>query len=318
MNLARVRSLSPRCPRRRRPPPRRATPSSRPSTARQIVALLPPGRRAGRRRRRRSSRATAGAARARPTRTARRDEATGNVGVGAAAQGRLQRADLGLARVRQLRRHGRRSTRRTSRAATSQALIDWLAKQPEAQLDERRRPARGHDRRLLRGRDRARRPRRSTSASTRSRPTIAWHSLLTALYKEETVKGGWARALRRRRGLAPAGVSPAGADRQPGPAHHVRLRQSGATHRQALRRGPRLVRRRAARATLVEQIRVPTLLVQGTADTLFTLDEAITNYAILAGNGVPTKMVWFCGGHGACLTGSGPAGPRRGRRRSPG
>jgi ABC-2 type transport system ATP-binding protein len=61
-------------------------------------------------------------------------------------------------------------------------------------------------------------------------------------------------------------------------------------------------------ASLVDAIRVPTLLVQGTADTLFTLDEATTNYRILRGNGVPAKMVWFCGGHGACLTGSGEAG----------
>ena len=53
---------------------------------------------------------------------------------------------------------------------------------------------------------------------------------------------------------------------------------------------------------------MPTLLIQGTADTLFTLNEAITNYGILRGNGVPTKMVWFCGGHGACLTGAGEAG----------
>jgi ABC-2 type transport system ATP-binding protein len=59
---------------------------------------------------------------------------------------------------------------------------------------------------------------------------------------------------------------------------------------------------------LVDRIRVPTLLIQGTADTLFTLDEAVTNYRILRGNGVPAKMMWFCGGHGACLTGSGEAG----------
>ncbi len=61
-------------------------------------------------------------------------------------------------------------------------------------------------------------------------------------------------------------------------------------------------------SSLVDSIRVPTLLIQGTADTLFTLNEAITNYRILRGNGVPAKMIWFCGGHGACLTGGGEAG----------
>ena len=59
---------------------------------------------------------------------------------------------------------------------------------------------------------------------------------------------------------------------------------------------------------LVKQITVPTFIVEGTADTLFTLDEAITNYEILKGNGVPAKMMWFCGGHGVCLTGAGQPG----------
>jgi ABC-2 type transport system ATP-binding protein len=52
---------------------------------------------------------------------------------------------------------------------------------------------------------------------------------------------------------------------------------------------------------------VPTLLVQGTVDTLFTLNEATTNYRILRRNGVPVKMLWFCGGHGSCLTDPGDA-----------
>lgn len=64
-----------------------------------------------------------------------------------------------------------------------------------------------------------------------------------------------------------------------------------------------------ARATgpLVERIRVPTLLLQGTADTLFTLKESMQNHAILKRNGVPVKLIWFCGGHGVCLGGQGPS-----------
>jgi ABC-2 type transport system ATP-binding protein len=50
---------------------------------------------------------------------------------------------------------------------------------------------------------------------------------------------------------------------------------------------------------------VPTLIVQGTVDTLFTLDEALTNLAILESNDVPSAMVWYCGGHGICLTDPG-------------
>ncbi len=56
------------------------------------------------------------------------------------------------------------------------------------------------------------------------------------------------------------------------------------------------------------KIRVPTLLLQGTADTLFTTAEAIRNYEILDRHNVPLKMMWFCGGHGECDTGTGPAG----------
>ena len=58
----------------------------------------------------------------------------------------------------------------------------------------------------------------------------------------------------------------------------------------------------------MSRVRVPALILQGTADTLFTPSEAVRNEAILRRNRVPHKMIWFCGGHGACLTGSGPAG----------
>ena len=60
--------------------------------------------------------------------------------------------------------------------------------------------------------------------------------------------------------------------------------------------------------TLLSKVKIPTLITQGTADTLFTLKEAIRNYASLRSRGVPVKMLWFCGGHGVCLTGSGEAG----------
>src|SRR5262249_44391407 len=53
---------------------------------------------------------------------------------------------------------------------------------------------------------------------------------------------------------------------------------------------------------------VPTLLTQGTADTLFTLQEGIDNFEDLAAHsGAPLKMMWFCGGHGVCLNSQGPA-----------
>jgi ABC-2 type transport system ATP-binding protein len=56
---------------------------------------------------------------------------------------------------------------------------------------------------------------------------------------------------------------------------------------------------------LVGQIRAPTLLMQGTPDTLFGLDQAVATYTALRANDVPVKMLWYCGGHGTCAT---PAG----------
>ncbi len=83
---------------------------------------------------------------------------------------------------------------------------------------------------------------------------------------------------------------------------------------------------------LVEKVHVPTLIMQGTIDTLFPLDEGVTNFQDIGDNtwrtaaikakrkdkkrkrrkgsasvqDVPVKMIWFCGGHGVCLTGAGP------------
>ena len=53
---------------------------------------------------------------------------------------------------------------------------------------------------------------------------------------------------------------------------------------------------------LVKRIHIPTLIVQGTVDTLFTLDEGIVNYRLLKSVGTRVSMLWFCGGHGTCLT----------------
>jgi ABC-2 type transport system ATP-binding protein len=46
----------------------------------------------------------------------------------------------------------------------------------------------------------------------------------------------------------------------------------------------------------VAGIHVPTLLLQGLNDTLFNLNEGIANYRQIRANGVPAKIVAFCGG----------------------
>jgi len=129
-------------------------------------------------------------------------------------------------------------------------------------------------------------------------PIIAWHSLLTSLYKEETVKGGWSSA------LFALGVPTSKGRLDP----HIATAFTTGVTTGSLSAEDRAWFASRGPGDLVNKITVPTFLVEGTADTLFTLDEAITNYAILKGNGVPVKMMWFCGGHGVCLTGAGPAG----------
>jgi len=120
-------------------------------------------------------------------------------------------------------------------------------------------------------------------------PTVAWHSLTTSLYKADTVKKGWSDLLAD--SAATDHVDPeVTTARATGDSTGVLTDAQRAWFAQ---RGP---------AALVGHITVPTLIVQGTIDTLFTLQEGVDNYEILKAHGVPTGMVWFCGGHGVCLT----------------
>lgn len=50
---------------------------------------------------------------------------------------------------------------------------------------------------------------------------------------------------------------------------------------------------------LLPSITAPTLYVQGTADVLFTLQQAVNN--AMQSASTDQRMIWFCGGHGACL-----------------
>ena len=123
-------------------------------------------------------------------------------------------------------------------------------------------------------------------------PMIAWHSLTTSLYKNQTVKSGWSNILTA--GAAAAKLNPnitqASTDEQatgvisPAEAAFFASRGPGA---------------------LVAKVHQPTLILQGTVDDLFTLQEGVWNYELLKKAGTTVSMVWFCGGHGSCLTDPG-------------
>lgn len=189
-----------------------------------------------------------------------------------------------------------------------QALIDFIASQPEAQLDSPGDPRIGMSGVSYGGGIQL------VAAAIDSRidaivPTIAWHSLVTSLDKNQTAKGGWGSALF---GLGVQGSTAGGLAGGPNGAQPPRQMDPHVTD--AFVNGattgtfpPDDVDWFASRGPgdLVQNIHAPTLLVQGTADTLFTLQEAIQNYTLLAQDQVPVHMLWFCGGHGVCLTNNG-------------
>ena len=172
-----------------------------------------------------------------------------------------------------------------------QRILDWAAEQPQVELDAAGDPAVGMVGGSYGGGIQL------VTAAIDCRvdaivPIIAWNSLGTSLYKAETVKTGWAGVLAD---LPTAAVVDPHIDSAYADGTTTGV-LSDEDRDWFLSRGP---------AALVEQIRVPTLIVQGTVDTLFTLDEGLTNLAILESNDVPSAMVWFCGGHGLCLTDPG-------------
>ena len=125
-------------------------------------------------------------------------------------------------------------------------------------------------------------------------PTIAWHSLGTSLDKNETPKTGWANILASVSSTAKLDPEITAADNE--------MNTTGTINDKAVSffdsRGP---------AQFLSRVKVPTLILQGTVDDLFTLDEGIENYETLHRQGTTVSMAWFCGGHGVCLTNPGSA-----------
>jgi ABC-2 type transport system ATP-binding protein len=173
------------------------------------------------------------------------------------------------------------------------AIIDWLAKQPQALLDRPGDPRVGMAGGSYGGGI------QPNAAAVDPRidaivPDLAWHSLLTSLYKEQDFKLGWNSI------LYPAGQAAGHLDPIIGQSYATAVLGQPLTPTELdyfATRGPG--------DTEVRRIRIPTLFIQGTVDDLFTLQEAIDNYTILRQDGVPVKMLWFCGGHAICITNPG-------------
>ncbi|MEA2332716.1 MAG: type transport system ATP-binding protein [Thermoleophilaceae bacterium] len=194
-------------------------------------------------------------------------------------------------------------------AHDASALIDWLAGQPEAQLDRAGDPRVGMSGGSYGGGIQWVTAARDARVDVIA-PNISWNSLITSLYKDGSLKAGWGSILC---GAGIAASLPGGLLNPDGPepsrlSPHVVNTCVGGTATGFMSPADQAWYAAHGPDHLLPRVRIPTLITQGTVDTLFTLKESIRNYASLRGRGVPVKMIWFCGGHGACLTGSGPAG----------
>ena len=169
-----------------------------------------------------------------------------------------------------------------------QSLITYVANQPEARLD-----AAGDPRLGMAGGSYGGGIQLVTAALDKRidviAPDIAWQSLVTSLYKDESLKQGWGTL------LFAAGNATGRLDGRINTAY-----TQGTTTGKIGENERAWFASRGPGAARVDKIRIPTLLTQGTVDTLFTLREAEANYRVLKANKVPVKMMWHCGGHGTC------------------
>lgn len=172
------------------------------------------------------------------------------------------------------------------------SIVSWVAQQPEAQLD-----AAGDPRMGMVGASYGGGIQLVTAARDHRVdaivPTVAWNSLNSSLYKNDAVKTAWGAILSATLLGSGANVNPQIYDMV------VRGALTGmlnpADEEFLAERGPDY---------LLEDINAPTMLVGGTVDTLFTLQETHDTAVVLMDNGVPVKVMWSCGGHGVCDTGS--------------
>lgn len=170
------------------------------------------------------------------------------------------------------------------------ALIDYVAAQPGTQLDGANDPRMGMVGGSYGGGI------QWVTAGTDNRvdaivPTISWNSLNSSLYPNGAFKTSYAALL-----LLSLVTSGANINNQLYAGIFTGALLGILTEEQ------QAVLASSGPTALVNKITAPTLVIQGTVDVLFPLQQAIDNAQILDANGVPVKMAWFCGGHGNCET----------------
>ncbi|QRZ09754.1 peptidase S15 [Mycolicibacterium austroafricanum] len=122
-------------------------------------------------------------------------------------------------------------------------------------------------------------------------PTIAWNSLVDAIFPRQAVSSVWGTFL----SALLVGVGARPNERVLPAVIEAVLTGEAAQSDIDLFNSLNF-------ADQLANITAPTLLIQGTVDTLTTLAQADANAKALIAAGTTTKVVWFCGGHGACLS----------------
>ncbi|MGK5679524.1 alpha/beta fold hydrolase [Actinoplanes sp. URMC 104] len=198
----------------------------------------------------------------------------------------------------------------------AQGLLDWLAARPEIQTDASGDPRvgvvggsyGGALALLLAGQD---------SRVDAIVPSITWNDLTNVFLPQSAdtsatgvFKKGWAGVFFGNAGaLSATGQQAPPVGVNPDPACGRFAADVCAAYLDAATTGdpdPATLEllRRSSPASVIGQIKAPTLLVQGAVDTLFPLSEADANARSIAATGTPVRVAWFTGGH------DGGAGPQ--------
>ncbi|MBP3037827.1 hypothetical protein J2M53_16435 [Arthrobacter sp. zg-ZUI100] len=185
-----------------------------------------------------------------------------------------------------------------------EAIIDFIAAQPEARLDAPGDPVLGMAgasygggiQFVLAAQD------QRVDAIT---PTIAWNDLTSSLYKAGSFKTGWG-ALLCAEGTALGQLGSLVGNKGALSAPVRKACREGLTYPNQLSAESVAYFSSLTSDEMFTSITAPTLIIQGTADTLFTLDEATRNFNLISSTGTPAKMLQFCGGHGLCNSTAGP------------
>lgn len=138
-------------------------------------------------------------------------------------------------------------------------------------------------------------------------PEISWHNLVESLSPDGVIKTGWGSLL-----YAVGFTSMEGFAGDPGLREDPRIHQAQA---EGLSLGfftsdiQHFFRERGP-YFLLDRVRVPTFIIQGTIDTLFPPSQGVENYDSMQAlhPHQPLKMDWYCSGHGVCSFDPGPSG----------